>query len=61
VVAGEAPPDGYVRWLRDALPRMTFEVWPRSGHFPHLAHPARFAATLDETANWPRHDRRPQP
>ena len=61
VVAGDEQRDGYERWLSDVLPRATIEVWPRSGHFPHLAHPARFAATLNETADWPRHDRRSQP
>ncbi len=61
VVAGDAQPDGYEPWLRDALPRATIEVWPRSGHFPHLAHAARFAATLNDTADWPRCDRRPRP
>jgi pimeloyl-ACP methyl ester carboxylesterase len=61
VVAGDEQPDGYERWLRDALPRSTIEVWPRSGHFPHLAHPARFAAVLNDTADWPRRDRWSQP
>ena len=27
------------------------EVWEASGHFPHLAHPARFAQRLAASAN----------
>jgi pimeloyl-ACP methyl ester carboxylesterase len=29
---------------------MTTEVWACTGHFPHLAHPARFARRLAATA-----------
>jgi pimeloyl-ACP methyl ester carboxylesterase len=29
-----------------ALPHATVEVWAGSGHFPHLAHPHRFAGRL---------------
>jgi hypothetical protein len=27
-------------------------VWHRTGHFPHLADPHRFARRLAETAQW---------
>ena len=33
-------------WLDGQPFTPTVEVWPGSGHFPHLAHPARFAARL---------------
>ena len=34
----------------DAAPHATVEVWADSGHFPHIAHPARFAERLAATA-----------
>jgi len=37
-------------WIRDAMPHATVEVWADSGHFPHIAHPARFAERLAATA-----------
>jgi pimeloyl-ACP methyl ester carboxylesterase len=37
-------------WFRHALPQAATEVWAGSGHFPHLAHPARFAERLAATA-----------
>jgi pimeloyl-ACP methyl ester carboxylesterase len=33
-------------WLNDRLPQAEIVVWPVEHHFPHLAHPARFAALL---------------
>ena len=33
-------------WLHDRLPQAEILVWPVGHHFPHLAHPARFAALL---------------
>ena len=36
--------------LRNAAPDATVEVWAGSGHFPHLAHPARLAERLVATA-----------
>ena len=36
----------------DALPRLKTEVWAGTGHFPHLAHPSRFAQRLAATARW---------
>ena len=55
VVAGaELDPD-YQVWLKKHLPLATVTVWPGSGHFPHLAHPDRFAECLATTAQWPNH------
>lgn len=45
----EAGP-AYRRWLSQVLPQATIQIWPGSGHFPHLAHPERFAACLAATA-----------
>lgn len=46
VVSGtEVDPD-YRRWLGDVLPQARIVVWPESGHFPHVAHPERFAQIL---------------
>ena len=33
-------------WLRRRLPQAQILVWPIGHHFPHLAHPDRFAALL---------------
>jgi pimeloyl-ACP methyl ester carboxylesterase len=33
-------------WLNERLPQAEIVVWPVAHHFPHLAHPARFAALL---------------
>ena len=52
VAGGELDPD-YERWLHRMLPQATVTVWPGSGHFPHLAHPDRFAECLAATARWP--------
>jgi DNA-binding CsgD family transcriptional regulator len=42
----------YRNWLNQVLPQATITVWPASGHFPHLAHPRRFAECLAATAGW---------
>ncbi len=39
------------------LPHAELEVWPGSGHFPHLADPERFAAMLKATGDWPAQER----
>lgn len=52
IVAGEEPDPDYRRWLKDILPQATIVVWPRSGHFPHLAHPDLFAECLATTSGW---------
>ncbi len=46
VVAGDDLPADYREWLTEMLPHATITVWPGSGHFPHVAHPGRFAACL---------------
>jgi pimeloyl-ACP methyl ester carboxylesterase len=37
---------GDTAWLHERLPQAEIVVWPVGHHFPHLAHPARFAALL---------------
>jgi pimeloyl-ACP methyl ester carboxylesterase len=54
-LVGHEPPDREVAWLdandfAEGRPR----VWSGSGHFPHLAHPRRFAELLAETSTWSR-------
>ena len=51
-VMGHDPSPEDVAWLRTNLPDARNLVWPDSGHFPHLAHPHRFADLLAETATW---------
>jgi pimeloyl-ACP methyl ester carboxylesterase len=51
-IAGHEVEPGYQDWLSGQLPQAAVEVWPGSGHFPHLAYPARFAGCLASTARW---------
>lgn len=51
-VVGEDPSPEDVAWVRTNLPDTRTIVWPNSGHFPHLAHPRRFAELLAETGTW---------
>jgi pimeloyl-ACP methyl ester carboxylesterase len=51
ILGAEMPPDVRAR-VGAALPHATVEVWAGSGHFPHLAHPRRFAGRLAATAPW---------
>ena len=51
VLGQDASPDD-VAWVRANLPAARTVVWPNSGHFPHLAHPHRFAELLAETGTW---------
>jgi pimeloyl-ACP methyl ester carboxylesterase len=53
LILGAQPKPGLSERFSDALSRMTTEVWACTGHFPHLAHPARFARRLAATAQWP--------
>ncbi len=50
VVAGADLESEYEKWLSKMLPRAAVIVWPGSGHFPHIAHPGRFAECLAATA-----------
>jgi pimeloyl-ACP methyl ester carboxylesterase len=51
-VVGNDPSPEDVDWISSNMPGMRTEVWPHSGHFPHLAHPRRFAKLLAETGGW---------
>jgi pimeloyl-ACP methyl ester carboxylesterase len=50
VVGADLEPE-YQAWLSKTLPQATVTTWPGSGHFPHLAHPDRFAQCLAATAS----------
>ena len=52
LIAGNELPPGLSEWITRTVPRATVEVWAGSGHFPHLAHPDRFAVRLAGTARW---------
>lgn len=52
VIMGNELSSEDVTWMRTNLPDAQMEVWPRSGHFPHLAHPRRFAELLAKTGKW---------
>jgi pimeloyl-ACP methyl ester carboxylesterase len=52
LVMGQDPSSEDVAWLHTNLPTARTLVWPGSGHFPHLAHPRRFAELLAETGTW---------
>ena len=54
-VLGHDPSPEDVAWIRTNTPEMRSLVWPNSGHFPHLAHPRRFAELLAETGGWVDH------
>jgi pimeloyl-ACP methyl ester carboxylesterase len=44
---------GYRRWLRRLVPQASIEVFPGSGHLPHLDRPERFASCLATMGRWP--------
>ena len=52
LIVGAELASGISQRLSDALPRLKTEVWAGTGHFPHLAHPGRFAQRLAATAQW---------
>jgi pimeloyl-ACP methyl ester carboxylesterase len=52
MIAGAEPGPGMDFLIGPAMSQTTIEVWPNSGHFPHLAHAARFAERLAATATW---------
>lgn len=43
---GNDPGPDYARWLQASVPDAIVEVWPDTGHYPHLVDPARFVARL---------------
>jgi pimeloyl-ACP methyl ester carboxylesterase len=51
-VLGQEPSPQDQAWVQTNLPDARVFVWPKSGHFPHLAHPRRFADLLAETGTW---------
>ncbi len=51
LVLGSEPPPEVAGWLHGLMPRIEIEVWPDTGHFPHLAYPGRFAERLAATAD----------
>jgi pimeloyl-ACP methyl ester carboxylesterase len=53
LIAGDGVSDDDRHWLLARLPHATVHTWPGTGHFPHLAHPHRFAELLAATAHWP--------
>jgi pimeloyl-ACP methyl ester carboxylesterase len=52
IIAGHGYGTDYNAWLQRKLPQATVTAYPDSGHFPHLAHPDRFAECLASTATW---------
>ena len=50
LILGSEPSPDTAAWFGNAAPHATVEVWADSGHFPHIAHPARFAERLAATA-----------
>ncbi len=44
---GIDPGPGYAEWLTALVPTATVEIWPDTGHYPHLVEPARFVARLE--------------
>jgi pimeloyl-ACP methyl ester carboxylesterase len=51
-VVGQEPSPEEAAWLALHLPILRTVVWRGSGHFPHLAHPGRFAELLAATGEW---------
>ena len=52
IVTGSEPQPSYRQWLDETLPQAVITVLAGSGHFPHLAHPDRFAECLAATTRW---------
>ena len=52
VVSGQELPPGQAAWLVESLPQIELQSWAGSGHFPHLAHPRRFARLLQQSGRW---------
>ncbi len=47
-IHGSDPGVPYVEWLLGLVANARVEVWPDTGHYPHLVDPARFAERLDQ-------------
>ncbi len=45
-IHGDPPDQHYRAWLHARCPSARLEVWPGSGHFPHLVHARRFRDRL---------------
>jgi pimeloyl-ACP methyl ester carboxylesterase len=45
---GIDPGPDYAAWLTERVPTATVEVWPDTGHYPHLVDPERFVARVVE-------------
>jgi pimeloyl-ACP methyl ester carboxylesterase len=50
MICGHEPSGANTDLLQRLVPQAQIEVWPNSGHFPHLAHPERFARLINEFA-----------
>jgi pimeloyl-ACP methyl ester carboxylesterase/predicted ester cyclase len=55
LVLGSEPRPEVAEWLHAMVSQIEIEVWPDTGHFPHLAYPDRFAERLAATAGWQRY------
>ncbi len=47
-IHGSDPGVEYVQWLLGIVTNARVEVWPDTGHYPHLVDPARFGQRLDQ-------------
>ena len=47
-IHGSDPGVEYVQWLLGIVENARVEVWPDTGHYPHLVDPARFRERLDQ-------------
>ena len=47
-IHGSDPGVEYVHWLLALVANARVEVWPDTGHYPHLMDPERFAERLDQ-------------
>lgn len=52
LVAGNTPSPALAQFFATSGLAARIEVWDGTGHFPHLAHAARFAELLATTAGW---------
>jgi pimeloyl-ACP methyl ester carboxylesterase len=52
LITGAKLPSGVAEQLTAVVPQAIVDVWANTGHFPHLAHPRRFAALLASTGQW---------